>query len=114
MMENDAIVKNITIASGATASTALKMPRTFYLAGIMKDTSLDTSIAITFKVSMDGITYYDLYDEAGNQISYTVQSATAEAITIPSITFYTWEYLKVVVADAQTGVTTLQCVIRQY
>ena len=113
-MENDAVVKLITIADSATTSSALQMPKTFYLAGIIKDTTLDTSVAITFVVSMDGITYYALYDTAGAAISYTVQAATAEAITIPPTVFYPWEYLKIVVADAQTGVTTIQCVLRQY
>jgi hypothetical protein len=113
-MENDAVVKTITIASGATTSSALEMPQTFYLAGIIKDATLDTSVAITFTVSMDGITYYALYDTAGAAISYTVQAATAEALTIPPTVFYPWEFLKIVVADAQTGITSIQCVLKQY
>lgn len=113
-MLNDTIVKSVTIANGATISSALALPNTFYLAGIMKDDSLDTSIAITFTVSMDGITYYALKDTAGAAISYTVAAASAEAITFPPSVFYPWEFVKLVVADAQTGITTIQCVIKQY
>ena len=112
-MLNDSLVKWITIANAGTTSTALELPETFYLAGIIKDTSLDTSVAITFTVSMDGITYYSLYNSSG-VVSYTVVPATAEAFTLSKDDFYPWEYVKVVVADAQTGITTLGCVIRQY
>jgi hypothetical protein len=113
-MLNDSIVKNVTIANGATESSALALPETFYLAGILKDDTLDTSVAITFKVSMDGVTYYTLYDTAGAAVSYTVQDGVAEAITIPPTVFYPWEFVKIVVADEQTGAATIQCVIRQF
>lgn len=114
MASNDAIPVSVTIANGGTTSSALALPATYYLAGIMKDDSLDTSVAITFTVSMDGVTYYALYDTAGAAISYTVQDGVAEAITIPPTVFYPWEYIKIVVADAQTGIATLQCVLKQY
>lgn len=113
-MENDVIVKSITIANSGTTSTALVMPETYYLAGIIKDTTLDTSTAITFTVSMDNVTYYTLYQTDGTQLSYTCQAATAEAINVTPTDFYPWPYVKMVVADAQTGVTTIQCVLRQY
>lgn len=113
-MLNDAVVQNVIIANGATTSGALALPKTYYLAGIMKDTSLDTSTAITFTVSMDGVTYYTLYDDAGNQVSVTCQAATAEALVLDQTLFYPWQYIKAVVADAQTGDTTLQLVLRQY
>jgi hypothetical protein len=111
---NEAVSVNITIASGATTSSALTLPATFYLAGIMKDTTLDTSTAVTFTVSMDGVTYYTLMDTAGAAISYTVAAAGAEAMTFPPTQFFPWEYVKFVVADAQTGITTIQCIVRQY
>ena len=114
MAQNDAVTKYVTIADSATTSSALEMPQSFYLAGITKDTTLDTSVAITFTVSMDGVTYYTLMDTAGAAISYTVAAAGAEAITIPPTTFYPWEFIKIVVADAQTGITTIGCVVKQY
>lgn len=114
MAQNDAIVIDVTIADSGTTSTALTLPESYYLAGIIKDTTLDTSIAVTFTVSMDNVTYSPLYDTAGVAVSYTVQAATAEAITIPPTVFYPWKYIKFVVADAQTGISTIQCVLRQY
>ena len=113
-MNNDTVVQNVTIANGGTVSTALRMPKTFYLAGIIKDDTLDTSAAITFQVSMDGVTYFGLYGTTGSLVSYTVIPATAQAIVFPPSTFYPWEYVKIVVADAQTGITTIGCIIRQY
>lgn len=114
MAENNSFVLNVTIADGATVSSALELPETYYLAGILKDDTLDTSTAVTFTVSMDGITYYTLKDTAGDTVSYTVADATAEALTFPQTTFYPWRYIKFNVADAQTGVATIQCVLRQY
>ncbi len=111
---NDAYVENITIADSGTTSTALELPESYYLAGILKDTTLDTSTAITFTVSMDNVTYYALYDTAGSAVSYTCQAATAEAITFAPTVFFPWKWVKMVVADAQTGITTIQCVLRQY
>lgn len=114
MAQNDAVVKIVTIADSATTSSALKLPGTYYLAGLMKDATLDTSVAVTFTVSMDGVTYYTLMNTAGAAISYTVAAAGAEAITFPPTVFYPWEYIKLVVADAQTGIATIQCVVKQY
>lgn len=113
-MLNDAIVKTITIANAASTSSALVTPQTYYLAGLMKDDSLDTSVAITFTVSMDGVTYYTLMDTAGAAISYTVAAAGAEALTFAPTVFFPWEFIKIVVADNQTGITSLQCVLKQY
>ena len=114
MAQNDAVVKIVTIANGVKVSSALTLPGTFYLAGLMKDTTLDTSVAVTFTVSMDGVTYYTLMDTAGAAISYTVAAAGAEAITFPPTVFYPWEYVKLNVADNQTGIATIQCVVKQY
>lgn len=114
MAQNDAVTKFVTIANGAALSSVLTLPQSFYLAGITKDDTMDTSVAITFKVSMDNITYFALYDTAGVEISYTVQDNAAEAITIPPTVFYPWEYIKIAVADNQTGVTTIGCVVKQY
>ncbi len=114
MPQNDAFVVDVTIANGGTTSTALELPESYYLAGIIKDTTLDTSVAVTFTVSMDNVTYVALMDTAGAAISYTVAAAGAEAITIPPTVFYPWKWLKFVVADAQTGIATIQCILRQY
>ena len=113
-MLNDVVVKTITIADSAAVSSVLIMPETYYLAGIIKDATLDTSVAITFKVSMDNITFYTLYQTDGTQLSYTCQAATAEAINVTPTDFYPWPYVQMVVADNQTGITSIQCVLRQY
>lgn len=113
-MLNDTVIKTVTIADSATISTALVMPKTYYFAGILKDTTLDTSVAITFHVSFDGITYYILFQTDGTELSYTVQPGTAEAINVTPTDFYAWPYIKILVADNQTGITSIQCVLRQY
>jgi hypothetical protein len=115
MAQNDEYTIDITIADSATTSSALEIPHGYYLAAISKDNTLDTSTAITFTVSVDGgTTYRVLNDTAGSAISYTVVAATAGAMTLPPTIFYPYKYIKCVVADAQTGITTLQCVLRQY
>ena len=63
---------------------------------------------------MDGVTYTALKNSAGAAISITVVSATAEAMSFTRETFWPWKFIKFVVANAQTGNSTYQCVLRQF
>ena len=113
MAQNDAVAKHVIFSNFDDTSTGLKMPHTFFLAGILKEADLEGSL-LTFQVSMDGEIYYDLYDRAGNRISYNITNNTQEAITLPPEEFYPWEYIKLVTVFAQQGIATVQLVVKQY
>lgn len=53
-----------------------------------------TAAALTFQVSLDGSTFYDLYDTAGSEISFTVTAG--KALYLPASTFHlrSWDWIK--------------------
>ncbi len=52
-----------------------------------------TAATITFQVSMDGITYTDLYDSLGSEISVAV--AANHGVALDVTLFAGWEFFKV-------------------
>lgn len=52
-----------------------------------------TAAVLTFQVSMDGITYTDLYDSLGNEISVVV--AANHGVALDVTLFAGWEFLKI-------------------
>lgn len=113
MATNDAVVRSVTFPNFDDTSTALKMPHTFYLAGILKKADLEGSL-LTFEVSMDGETYFPLYDRAGDKITFNITNNTQEAIVFPPEEFYPWEYVKLVTVFSQQGIAVVQLVVKQY
>ena len=108
----NSVEKTIIIADGETESGALALPQDYFLAGFILP-AITTSTAITFKVSTDGTNFYTLYAD-GSAYSITIAGTGSEAITVSPSVFYPWEYIKVVVADAQSGDKTLKAVVRVY
>jgi hypothetical protein len=105
--------REVTIANLGTLSSALETPKNFYLAGFIHP-AIDTSTAVTFQVSHDGNTYYPLNADDGNAYSIDIDNSTASAATVDPTFFYTLEYVKFEVADAQTGAKTITAIIREY
>lgn len=74
--------ETVTIANGASLSGALNIAsRNFF--GIIMPASW-TSAALTFQGSFDGTTYYDLYDETGTEVSFTVSTSRYVIISTPA------------------------------
>jgi hypothetical protein len=109
----DSYAYTIKILSGVTKSAALKMPATYFLASLILP-AITTSTAITFEVSMDGITYVPLHDGSGAAYSVTIDNTIANAVSLDPIKFYSWEYVKLVVADAQSGDKEIKMIVRTY
>jgi len=112
-MGGDSEKLTVTIASAGTTSSALKLPATFFPAGIIMPV-MTASTAIIFEVSTDGVAYYPLQDGLGSNYSVTITPATAAAITLDPTRFYPWEWIKVKVADAQAADRTITIIVRNY
>ena len=80
-----------TIANGASLSSAIALGAGVPL-GLQMPASF-TGTAITFQTSHDGMTYQNLYDDAGNEISVTV--AASQNVSLPASVMAAWRFLKI-------------------
>lgn len=67
---NSPIGLSATIANGASLSGAIDLSTQTLLGYVMP--AAWTTAGLTFQVSLDGVTYVDLYDNAGTEISHVV------------------------------------------
>jgi hypothetical protein len=65
---------------GAGVPLAVQMPASF------------TGTQLTFQTSHDGITYQNLYDDAGSEIAVTVAASTN--VALPASVMAAWRYVK--------------------
>lgn len=65
-----------------------------------------TSTSITFQASVDGTTFYDVYDSTNTQISVTIDSS-AKIIKLDPADFVGLEYLKLVTGSAEGADRTI-------
>lgn len=91
-----------TIANGATVSDAVDM-RGYSGGGYALPSTFDGT-ALTFQVSVDGVTYQTLYDQYGSPLSITV--AASRSFPLPQEIFG-WAYFKFVAGTAQSTTATL-------
>jgi hypothetical protein len=103
LIARDAHRELATIANGQTKSAAV--PTYGYVVlGAVFPAELDGT-AVTFEVSIDGTTFFPLYDSTGGaQVSMTV--AASRAFDLPTA-LASWPYLKFVIGTSQTGATTI-------
>lgn len=87
-----------SIAAGATESDALDLGGG-RLMGLIVPANW-VAADITFKVSLDGTTYFTLYDNSDT--AYTVQAGSQRAIQLPLQDFTPWQFIKIVSSAAQT------------
>jgi hypothetical protein len=80
----------VTIADGQSLSDAAAIAD-YRLVGLIVGTW--TSAAITFQVSQDGNTYYNLYDDAGNEV--TIPAGTHNKAYAAPMELAPWRYMKV-------------------
>jgi hypothetical protein len=106
-------VAQVTIASGASLSGAVDL-NGCGLVRIQMPAGWDAAV-LTFQVSLDGLTFANLYDRAGNE--YTVQVAASSSIIVPPSDFAGLRWLKVRsgtagVAVNQTAERVLNLMVR--
>ena len=65
----------VSIAASAALSSAIKLGNRVPLALLMP--AAWTTAAITFQVSQDGTTFYDLFDDGGNEVAVAEGAVTA-------------------------------------
>lgn len=74
--------ETVTIANGQSLSGALNIAsRNFF--GVIMPASW-TAASLTFQGSFDGTTFYDLYDENGIEVSFTVSASRYVIISTPA------------------------------
>ena len=74
--------------------------------------AIDTSTAFTFEASIDGITFVPVENGSGAAYSITINGSASGYIAVDTTKFLGIKFLKVVVADNQTGAKTLTLAIR--
>lgn len=96
-----------TIANTATESAAIDISGTTLVGFIIPATFQGTSIS--FQVSIDGATFYNLDDYQGNAV--TVSGITAgRAVNWQKSDLSPWQYLKLIAGLAQTSDISIQCI----
>jgi hypothetical protein len=102
------------IADGASISSVVTLRRRPILT-ILVPSGWDDAV-LTFQVSQDGVTYYELVDEAGEYVSLTVDAGRMLRVTNLD-QWAGFQYLKVrsgtsSVPVAQTGTATITLTVR--
>jgi hypothetical protein len=99
---------SVTIASGQTESGAVDL-HGMNLVGIMMPAAF-TGTSVTFKGSLDGVTYNDLYNTDGTALSVTV-AADRFILIVPS-DFAAVRYLKLVSGSSEGAERTITLACR--
>lgn len=81
---------SVTIASGTAVSGAAQVNGQM-IDGLILPAAW-TAADITFQVSLDGITYSDLFDGYGNQVA--IAAVASRAIALPIGLLRAWDYVK--------------------
>ena len=98
---NELKSQDATIANGASLSDAMVLPPAEYLCGIVMPAAW-TAANLTFQVSEDGVTYNNLYDQDGNEITAT--AAASRYIVMTPENFWGQHWIKVRSGTAGTPV----------
>lgn len=81
----------VTITTGTSLSAAVSLGGGVPLA--IQMSAAFTGTQLTFQTSHDGVTYQNLYDDAGTEVTVTVAVSTNCAL--PASIMAAWRYLKV-------------------
>ena len=104
------------IAASAALSGAVRLPPACYLSAIIMPAAWTTA-DLTFQGSHDGVTYYDIYDEYGSEV--TVSAAASRHIVLMPALWSGTRFLKVRSGTTGTPVNqaaarTLNLIVRPY
>ena len=90
----------VTIASGASLSGAAAIGDSSVIGVLMP--AAWTAASLTFQVSVDGTNYYNLYDDAGSEV--TAQASTSRCVLLEPKQFIGFRYLKIRSGTAASAV----------
>jgi hypothetical protein len=71
------------VANGQSLSGAVDLGN-YRLFGIQMDPTAWTAAALTFMVSVDGVNYFDLYDDTGTEQNWTVSAQKFVQVSQPA------------------------------
>ncbi len=97
----------VTIASGGSLSGAVALPPGEYPAAIMMPATWTTA-NLTFQGSVDGTTFYDMYESDGTEL--TVTADASQYIVLSPDSFWGVHFLKV--RSGTTGTPVNQAAAR--
>lgn len=101
---------SVTISSGGSTSNEATLQGKRIAAIIMP--AAFTGANLTFQASIDGSTWYDIYNSSGSQVTCTV--GTDQWIAISPQDFAGVSRLKVVSDDTEAAERTITLVVREY
>lgn len=85
--------QSATIANGESLSSAVDLDNGKFVGIIMP--AAWTAAAITLAVSDDGVTYYPLFDDGGNEVTITVAAGEAISSTTSGLLHLAyWNFVK--------------------
>ena len=103
------VATTATIAISTTTSAAIQM-QGLSLVGIQLPAAF-TGTALTFQVSVDGVTYQPLYTStSGTALSYTV--AAGHYVAINPQDFYGANYIKIISGSSEAAARTLSVILK--
>ena len=86
ILQNETEAQTVTIAATASLSDAARLPNGHEVVGITMPAAW-TAANLTFQASPDGSTFYNLYDDEGNEVTVTAaasrRSSMREFVQLP-------------------------------
>lgn len=86
-------VVTATIPANGSLSTAVQIPDAIELRRIVMPAAW-SSAGLSFQVSLDNVTYNDLFDAKGLELNYPVQPGTAVVVDVKNRMTGTWVRLR--------------------
>ena len=87
-----------------SVSQVLTLDKGLYLQGLLIPQGLTASMS--FKVSNDGTTFYDLADSVG-VFAYSIDSTKAIGLSLPGDAFKAWKYFKFITDNDRSDTTAV-------
>lgn len=100
----------MSIASGQTASTGVRVEAASVPVGLLMPSAFDGTV-VSFNTSLDGVTWVPLFDQAGFPVAATV--GPNRVVALDPSSFYPAKWLQVVAASTQSAARQLQLLVEK-
>jgi hypothetical protein len=104
-------IKQITMVTGQSQSEEIQLNE-YMMCGIISGSAL-TATTLSFLVSVDGDTYYPLYNDSGEVSLTGMGGGVAKAVSLGAVDFFPWNFAKIRggAAASATNQATSDCPI---
>jgi hypothetical protein len=96
-------VKTATIASGASLSGYVEIDEAKHIGIVMP--AEWTAADLTFQVSHNGSTWYDLYNDSGTEVTIVADSGRSISLDVAALSLAPWQHLKIRSGTSSVPVT---------